>query len=375
MRRPRILAPHHHKTAFYHCVSRVVNRDFVLGDREKQVFLSLMRLYEGLYGLRILSYCLMSNHFHILVEVPQRPTQDKMFSSKQLVEHVRLHLGGDQADSLAEQLQALEARGALAEVEELCEKWFSRMWCVSSYMKVLKQRFTQWFNRQHKRKGTLWEDRFRSVLVENEGKALRAMAAYIDLNPVRAGICDDPKDYRWCGYGEALGNTASKRAQEVLMYLASLSFQGGEKSQNRQPKTARQAFEYWRRVLYGLPEDEMLLSSHQEQVTSIQEQQKRQQPDLHELSYRKKVSKEKALQVLQAGGRLSEAEYLRCRVRYFCDGAVLGGKAFVEEIFRENKKLFGESRKDGARLLKGLELSKPKERLYNLRNLQKDVFS
>jgi hypothetical protein len=55
-------------------------------------------------------------------------------------------------------------------------------------MKVLKQRFTQWFNGRHAWRGTLWEDRFRPVLVEGKGDALRAMAAYIDLNPVRAMI-------------------------------------------------------------------------------------------------------------------------------------------------------------------------------------------
>ncbi len=61
---------------------------------------------------------------------------------------------------------------------------------------------------------TLWEDRFRSVLVERKGQALRAMAAYIDLNPVRAKICDDPKDYRWCGYAEAVAG--GKEAREAV---------------------------------------------------------------------------------------------------------------------------------------------------------------
>ncbi len=47
-----------------------------------------------------------------------------------------------------------------------------------------------------------------------EGEALRTIAAYIDLNPVRAGLVNDPKDYRWCGYAEALGG--SKRARKAL---------------------------------------------------------------------------------------------------------------------------------------------------------------
>jgi hypothetical protein len=52
--------------------------------------------------------------------------------------------------------------------------------------------------------GTLWEGRFKSVLVEGTGQTLSTMAAYIDLNPVRAGIVKDPADYRWSGYAEAV---------------------------------------------------------------------------------------------------------------------------------------------------------------------------
>jgi hypothetical protein len=55
-------------------------------------------------------------------------------------------------------------------------------------------------------------ERFKSVLVE-DGEALRTMAAYIDLNPVRAGMVKDPKDYRWCGYGEAMGGGTAARLE------------------------------------------------------------------------------------------------------------------------------------------------------------------
>jgi len=78
------------------------------------------------------------------------------------------------------------------------------MWNVSGFMHGVKQRFTQWYNGRKGRKGTLREDRFKSVVVEGVGQALGAMAAYIDLNPVRAGIVADPKDYRWSGYGAAM---------------------------------------------------------------------------------------------------------------------------------------------------------------------------
>ncbi len=79
---------------------------------------------------------------------------------------------------------------------------------LSEFMKGLKQRFTQWFNGSHGRSGTLWEGRFKSVLVE-DGYAARVMAAYIDLNPVRAGMVARPEDYRWSSYGEAMRPGAS----------------------------------------------------------------------------------------------------------------------------------------------------------------------
>src|SRR5690606_30232061 len=84
---------------------------------------------------------------------------------------------------------------------------------LSAFVKELKERFSRWFNKHHERRGTLWMERFKSVLVE-DGDALRTMALYIDLNPVRAGLVEDPKDYRWTGYGEASGG--SKRARRGL---------------------------------------------------------------------------------------------------------------------------------------------------------------
>ncbi|MDF1753979.1 MAG: hypothetical protein P1U89_14445 [Verrucomicrobiales bacterium] len=76
---------------------------------------------------------------------------------------------------------------------------------------LTKQRFSQWYNLRNDRRGTLWEERYKSVLVEGSQEALMTMAAYIDLNPVRAGIVKRAEDYRWTGYGAAAGGDADAR--------------------------------------------------------------------------------------------------------------------------------------------------------------------
>jgi len=81
-------------------------------------------------------------------------------------------------------------------------------------MKTFTQRYTQWHNRTHRRTGRLWEDRFKSVIVE-DGAACRTMAAYIDLNPVRAGIVKDPAEYRWSSYGESVGGGAKGNGKKA----------------------------------------------------------------------------------------------------------------------------------------------------------------
>ncbi len=71
--RGRIKAPKEHDEAYYLCVSRVVDRRFIFGDAEKEIFVQMMRKHERFYGVRVMTCCVMSNHCHILVEVPKCP--------------------------------------------------------------------------------------------------------------------------------------------------------------------------------------------------------------------------------------------------------------------------------------------------------------
>lgn len=70
---------------------------------------------------------------------------------------------------------------------------------ISKLMQSLGRKYVQYYNYKYKRSGTLWEGRFRSCLVESE-KYVLACYRYIELNPVRAGMVENPKDYRWSSY-------------------------------------------------------------------------------------------------------------------------------------------------------------------------------
>jgi putative transposase len=333
MRQPRLKAPEDCPMAYYHCVSRVVERRFALGEEERFMFVRLMRLYERVCQVRVVSYCIMSNHFHLLVEVPQRPAQ--LPSEGELLAHIGRCHGKRRAGLIEEQLRQYRRVGAHQAAQALLDGWLARMWDLSHFMKTLKQRFTQWFNKHHGRRGTLWEDRFRSTIVEGGSGALPMVAAYIDLNPLRAGIVKDPKDYLWSSYGATLGGVkAAVLGLEVVMQHAA-----------KLPPKGRRALELYRMTLFGHADagDE-----HSQRLQAEAEAQ-------GSKGSRRGVSHAEVEQVRSRQGQLSRAEMLRHRVRYFTAGAVIGTRAFVDSIFHARRERFGPKRRDGARSMRGAD--------------------
>jgi putative transposase len=105
-------------------------------------------------------------------------------------------------------------------MRELKEKYTYRMGSMPEFMKSLKQRFSRWYNKLHGRRGTLWEERY-SATVVSAGSAARMVAAYIDLNPLRAGITNDTKNYRCCSYAEAVAGNELAEDGYVRLYQES----------------------------------------------------------------------------------------------------------------------------------------------------------
>ena len=328
-------------SAVYHCLSRVVDRRFIFGDAEKEMFVQFLREYEQFCGVQVLTFCVMSNHFHVLVEVPKRP--EKPPDGEEVLRRLKGLSGAAITAGKAKQMLEMfaEARDEKGAAEYLAQ-FHRRMWDVSEFIKLLKQRFTQWYNGRMERKGTLWEDRFKSVLVEGEGDPLVTMAAYIDLNPVRAGLVADPAEYRWSGYGEAMAGRA--RAREGVRRIYGLGVRRLEVTRTESMKGYRmRVFSQGLEGLEGTDADGNPL--------------------------RRGLDRAAVEKVLAERGRVGLDEYLRCRVRYFSDGVALGSRGFVDGVFGRFRRHFSAGRSSGARRMRGLESD-----LFTARDLRVDVF-
>ena len=314
MPRSRVIIPAVRHSSHYHCVSRVVDRNFVFQSHEREVFLKILRQVESFSGVRVVTWTMLSNHFHVLVEVPPPPTTEP--SDAEILDRCRaLYSARAMIGVEWEFSEAQRAGGAV--LAQLRARYLKRMWDLSEFMKTLKQKFTLWFNRRHGRVGVLWESRFKSVLVEGHWDSLLKVAAYIDLNAVRAGLVDDPKDFRWCGYAQAVaGDRAARRGLAAILNDLVAGADWGDVA----PR--------YRKILFGIGEEN---------------------------ASRRGLSREAVAKVWASGGKLSLAQLLRCRVRYMSDGMVLGSAAFVDSVFAEKREAFASSRTSGARRMGGGE--------------------
>ena len=308
MRTARIREP-----GYYHIVSRVVDRRMVLDTKEKDRFRRTLRAVEGFTGCQVLTYAVLDNHFHVLLYVPARAeVSDELFLDRlsHLYPPPVLH-------TLAQALQTRRTEGQHASAETLKAAYTYRMCDPSEFMKTLKQRVTQSFNRRHGRKGTLWEEHFKSILVGGRSGTLATLAAYIDLNAVRARIVADPKVYRFCGYAEAVAGAAPARAGLARVLGAP----------DDRP-WAQVAAEY-RQLVYQAGAARGLRADGR--------------------PTRPGIAPEEVRRVLAEGGELPLPDLLRCRVRYFTVGLALGSRTYVDDVFQRYRARFGAQRRTGAR--------------------------
>ena len=334
--------------SWYHCISRCVDGKFFFEeDVVKRTCRNMMRDLAYVLDIQIVTFYIMSNHTHLLLGVPDKELLQPL-SEKEWLERLAAIYDANKLEDLRQEFQRAREQASTPEqaerrVAKILARLEARRADVSNFMKELNQRISTYVNRRNNRKGTLWQEPFRSVLVEGNEGALLNMAVYIDLNPVRAGMVDKPEDYRFCGYAEALaGNRLARQGLGSILSEALIddSFRSD-----------------WRRThnRYRL----FLYTDGQEIAPD---------PESGERG-RRGFSEEKVEEVVERDGAMALSEALRHRIRYFSDGAAIGTEAFIEEVFQRNRSRFGPRRQTGARRMRGARWGK----LRTLRDLRHDV--
>ena len=185
-------------TPYYHCVSRCVRRAFLCGmdqqsghdyeHRRGWIEARILQL-ASIFAIDVAAYAVMSNHYHVVLHIDRDQaahwsdeevcTQwSALFSGNALC---RRYLAGESLDK--------------AEQDRLAESiaiWRERLTDVSWFMRCLNEPIAREANREDNVTGRFWEGRFKCQALLDE-KALAACMAYVDLNPIRAGLAETPE--------------------------------------------------------------------------------------------------------------------------------------------------------------------------------------
>jgi putative transposase len=151
--------------AFYHVMSRGNGKQPIfVSDEDRHFFISCLGKAYDRYQSIIHAYCLMENHYHLLVETPNAQ--------------------------------------------------------LSKIMQSVNTTYSVYFNKKHNQCGHLYQGRFKAILVQAEEYG-RELGPYVHLNPIRAKLADDPEQYPWSNYREYLGTMPSRPWTSTSLILSS----------------------------------------------------------------------------------------------------------------------------------------------------------
>jgi REP element-mobilizing transposase RayT len=308
-------------------MSRTALDGFPLKDIEKDFMLDLIRRYSSLYLVEILGFCLMDNHFHILVKM----FPEYKFTDEEIKERYQKFYGDDRVF-------------AAGQIPSLREKISN----LSEFVREIKVGFTRYYNKRHNRRGYFWGDRFKSVIVE-KGETLINCLAYIDLNPLRAGLVERPEDYRWnsLGYHIQTGNK-----DNFLSLDFGLKEFGVVNAEERLTRYRRYVYEAGALEHPGkgqAPEECAPLS----QVNST--------------GQARVIDNEIVEHERENDFELNRIRRFRYRTRYFTDSGIIGTKEFVSENYQRFKNIFSSKHEKKPKPIKGLS------GMYSLKRLSEII--
>lgn len=188
-------------TPWYHCVSRCVRRAFLCGqdsasgqnyEHRRNWVVQRIKDLATVFTIDIAAYAVMNNHYHIVVRIDNERAE--MLSTEEvMLRWTRLHKGPFLISRYLSDKRIEMSDGELFRVEELADLYRARLCNLSWFMKSLNEYISRNANAEDKVKGHFWESRYKCQALLDD-KALLAAMAYVDLNPVRAGMSDVPEN-------------------------------------------------------------------------------------------------------------------------------------------------------------------------------------
>ena len=180
-------------TPYYHCISRCVRRAYLCGidpstgfdfSHRRGWIVNRIKQLAGVFAIDVFAYAVMSDHYHIVVKIDARASADwtdQDFADRWLSlfkgpELVRRWATGEPM-----------GQGEMVTVTTFINEWRRRLADLSWFMRCLNETIARMANREDECKGRFWEGRFKSQALLDE-RALLACMAYVDLNPIRAGL-------------------------------------------------------------------------------------------------------------------------------------------------------------------------------------------
>jgi putative transposase len=285
-----------------HINSHLVDENALFSNDEKEYFLRLMERLSSGFFIRIHAFAVMSNHFHILVT--EMGLEAKQASKEELLNRYKL-IYAKQSEPPPGRY---ESNGnIIPDVDGGIQRLRTRFGSVSRFVQELKQGFSRWYNKKHNRKGYLWNGRFTGVIVFH-GLAELICSAYIDLNPIRAGMVELPEDYRWSSFGMRL--RSPKRAEKLLW-----------------PITLADALERSENI-YGLP----FLRVTKELVGIEWYRQFVYESGGIKRKDKASIPQSIVDQVVACNGHLGITGRLRYRIKNFSEGIAIGGYTAIAEL-------------------------------------------
>ena len=217
--RSRIVNPS--EPGWYHCISRCVRRAYLCGDdalgrncdHRKAWVRDRLRLLSQLYAVEVAGYAVMSNHFHVVLRVD--PTLPESWDAEEVVRRwltifpSRYSIDGT---AVPPQESVVQQR---AQNVELVTKLRLRLGSLSWFMRSFKEPIARRANKEDDCGGAFWEGRFNSIALLDEAAVLACMA-YVDLNPIRAGIAATPEESDYTSVQERALALDSRRPQSLL---------------------------------------------------------------------------------------------------------------------------------------------------------------